>query len=73
MLGDRDCRLTAWNLGVTEYRSQVGCLGAAHGRREAARSQMGLRANADKMLSRKIINFQGTMCCRICFLQSSKA
>lgn len=30
-------------------------LGAARGRREAAKSQMGLKANADKILSRKII------------------
>lgn len=73
MWGDRDCGLAAGNLRVTEYRSQVVCLGAAHGRREAARSQTGLKANADKMLSRKIIKFQGTMCRRICFLESSKA
>lgn len=30
-------------------------LGAARSRREAARSQMGLKANADKILSKKII------------------
>ena len=58
MWGDRHCGLTAWEPRVTEYRSQVVCLGAARGRREAAKSQMGLKANADKMLSRKIIKFQ---------------
>lgn len=61
------------NLRVTEYRSQVVCLGAARGRREAVRSQMGLKANTDKMLSRKIIKFQGDYKAVRISLESSKA